>query len=102
MSREYQKARDTLLDCLEALEAHRNSVVIVGAQAIYLQVPQATGGAEHFTTDADIALLPGELAESPALGDALATKGQRSMTRLGSIFRKMWCSATATNRLEGR
>ncbi|MDN5852236.1 MAG: hypothetical protein L0K86_05185 [Actinomycetia bacterium] len=35
------RARSVLLDALIALEAHRDSVVVIGAQAIYLH----TGGA---------------------------------------------------------
>ena len=34
---EYVAARRVLLDAFEALGAHRKSVVLVGAQAIYLQ-----------------------------------------------------------------
>jgi hypothetical protein len=39
---EYVKARRVLLDALAALAPHSEAVVLVGAQAIYLQ----TGGGE--------------------------------------------------------
>jgi hypothetical protein len=33
---EYIEARRTLLDALDALESHRDSLVLIGAQAVYL------------------------------------------------------------------
>lgn len=38
---EYVAARRVLLDALDALGTHRKAVVLVGAQAIYLQVGAA-------------------------------------------------------------
>lgn len=35
----YTMAREVLLDALTALGDHRSSIVLVGAQAIYLRVP---------------------------------------------------------------
>lgn len=32
----FARARSVLLDALIALDAHRNSVIVIGAQAIYL------------------------------------------------------------------
>ena len=34
----YIDARETLLDAIEALGAHSDAVILVGAQAIYVQV----------------------------------------------------------------
>ena len=34
--RHYVEARETLLDAVEALGAHRDAVILVGAQAIYV------------------------------------------------------------------
>jgi len=33
---EYIQARRTLLDALDALQSHRDSLVLIGAQAVYL------------------------------------------------------------------
>ncbi len=75
MDAEYKKARETLIDCLEALQNHLESVVIVGAQAIYLQVPQRKRGPQQFTSDADVAVIPDKLGGPPAIADALEAKG---------------------------
>lgn len=37
----YVLARQVLLDALEALGAHRDAIVLVGAQAVYLHVGDA-------------------------------------------------------------
>lgn len=49
----YAKAREVLLDALEALGPHRSSLVLVGAQAIYLHTGEADIAVAPFTTDAD-------------------------------------------------
>jgi hypothetical protein len=72
---EYVAARRALLDALEALGEHRDSIVVVGAQAVYLH----TGGLElavaEFTTDADLAIDPQGLRPDPRLDAALASRG---------------------------
>ncbi len=57
----YTQARETLLDALEALEEHRRSVLVVGAQAIYLHTGEGDLAAAPYTTAADLALDPREL-----------------------------------------
>jgi hypothetical protein len=51
----YIAARRVLLDALNALNEHRGAVVLVGAQAIYLQADEADLDASvaPFTADAD-------------------------------------------------
>jgi len=49
----YILARRVLLDALEALGPHRDAVVLVGAQAIYLRVGEADLAVAPFTTDRD-------------------------------------------------
>lgn len=71
----YVTARDVLLDALEALGPHRSSLVLVGAQAIYLHTGEAGIAVAPFTTDADMVIDPEGLAEQPILGDALAACG---------------------------
>jgi hypothetical protein len=68
----YVTARDVLLDALEALGPHRSSLVLVGAQAIYLHTGETDIAVAPFTTDADVVIDPKGLAEQPILGDALA------------------------------
>ncbi len=68
---EYVLARRVLLDGLEALDAHRAALVLVGAQAIYLHVGEADLAVAPFTTDGDLALDPAALTANPRLEDAL-------------------------------
>jgi hypothetical protein len=71
----YVAARMVLLDALEALGDHRQSLVLVGAQAVYLQVGEADLAVAPYTTDADLALNPKTLAERPALEQRLIEAG---------------------------
>jgi len=81
---EYVAARRVLLDALQALEAHRRAVIVVGAQAIYLRTgadevgvaPYTTGvdlavGVSPYTTDGDLTIDPAALGDEPQLGDAM-------------------------------
>ena len=67
----YVVARHVLLDALEALGPHRDAVVVVGAQAIYLRAGEADLVVAPYTTDGDLALDPDLLAEIPPLEEAL-------------------------------
>ncbi len=71
----YVAARRVLLDALEALGGHRASVVLVGAQAVYLLTGEAHLAMAPFTTDADLALDPERLQPEPLLQNALAAAG---------------------------
>jgi hypothetical protein len=71
----YVMARRVLLDALEALVDHRNAIVLVGAQAVYLRVGEADLAVAPFTTDGDLAIDPARLAESPALEQKLRNAG---------------------------
>lgn len=71
----YVHAREVLLDAVEALGAHRTSLTLVGAQAIYLHTGEADIAVAPFTTDADVVIDPEHLAEHPILGEALAQAG---------------------------
>ena len=48
------QARTALLDALEALGAHRDAVVLIGAQAIYIHTGEAPVALAPFTKDADL------------------------------------------------
>jgi hypothetical protein len=73
--REYVAARRALLDALEAIDPHRNAIVVVGAQAVYVHTGAADLAVPEFTTDADLAVDPGALGAEPRLDSALAEKG---------------------------
>ncbi len=72
---EYVLARRVLLDALEALGPHRDSVVLVGAQAIYIHVGEADIAVAPYTTDGDLAIDPSRVAPLPLLADALTAGG---------------------------
>jgi hypothetical protein len=71
----YVMARRVLLDALDALGSHRDAVVLVGAQAVYLRVGEADLAVAPFTTDGDLAVDPAVLAEIPPLENALMDAG---------------------------
>jgi hypothetical protein len=71
----YVIARRVLLDALEALAPHRDAIVLVGAQAVYLRVGEADLAVAPFTTDGDLAIDPAVLAEIPPLEQALMAAG---------------------------
>ncbi|USX49344.1 GSU2403 family nucleotidyltransferase fold protein [Lentzea sp. HUAS12] len=75
ISPEYVQARAVLLDALEGLGAHRDAVVLVGAQAVYLHAGTADFATAPTTTDADLALIPEMLADEPAVVDAMRKAG---------------------------
>ena len=67
----YVVARSVLLDALEALGLHRDAIVVVGAQAVYLRVGEGDLVVAPYTTDGDLALDPSLLAEIPPIEEAL-------------------------------
>lgn len=69
------KARTVLLDALEALDLHRGSLVLIGAQAVYQHTGAGDLGVAPFTTDADLAIDPSTLIEDPKLVKALTDAG---------------------------
>lgn len=52
------RTRTVLLDALEALSAHRESVVLIGAQAIYLHTGEAAVALPAATKDSDFVIHP--------------------------------------------
>jgi hypothetical protein len=72
---EYIKARAALLDALDGLEPHIQSIILIGAQAIYLHTGEAEFAVAPFTYDADLALDPRSLAEVPNLIEAMQAAG---------------------------
>ncbi len=73
----YIEARETLLDAVETLEPHSNAVILVGAQAVYVHTESEdeSFAVAPFTYDADIALDPELLEDSPVLIAAMNQAG---------------------------
>jgi hypothetical protein len=73
----YIAARCVLLDALEALAGHRDAVIIVGAQAVYLHSNDADldAGVAPYTTDGDLAIVPHRLSGEPEIADAMRRNG---------------------------
>lgn len=77
----YVRARKTLLDAADALAAHLDAVVLVGAQAIYVHTGEADlvdstlGSVPEYTTDADLSLNPIELSDSPLVAELMTAGG---------------------------
>lgn len=72
------EARRVLLDVLEALAEHRGSLVLVGAQAVYLRSDEvALSFSSSYTSDADLAIDPTTLADTPLLAELMTAAGFR-------------------------
>ncbi len=71
----YVRARSALLDAADTLEPHLDSLVLVGAQAVYLRAGSSDLAVAEYTTDADFAIGPDTLADEPLLGDLLDADG---------------------------
>ena len=59
-------ARGALLDALDALAAHRDALVVIGAQAVYLHTGAADVALAEATKDSDVAIDPREARRRPA------------------------------------
>lgn len=68
-------ARSALLDALQALAVHRDALVLIGAQAIYLHTGAAVVALAEATKDSDLAIDPRQLDDNPLLDDAMAAAG---------------------------
>ncbi len=77
----YVMARRVLLDALHAVGSHRDAIVLVGAQAVYLRVGEADLAVAPFTTDGDLAIDPSVLTEIPPLEQALMGAGFHPKTK---------------------
>jgi len=75
LDEQYIRARGALLDATDALEPHLDSLVLVGAQAIYIHTGAADIAVAEFTTDADFSVEPALLSDEPRLADLLEASG---------------------------
>lgn len=85
MADEVTMARLGLLDALEALEAHLDALVIIGAQAVYLHTGATEIALAEFTTDGDVAVDPDLLSSDPLVEEAMRTAGFAPDPRSGAI-----------------
>ncbi|CAN5401145.1 hypothetical protein BH23ACT6_BH23ACT6_04690 [soil metagenome] len=72
---EYVAARSTLLDALDALRGHHDSLILIGSQAIYMRTGNGDLAIPPTTTDSDLALDADLLADAPEIGSALQSAG---------------------------
>ncbi len=69
------RARSALLDAADALFVHRDSLVLIGAQAVYLRTGGLQVALAEATKDSDVALDPRTVAGEPLLDDAMTRAG---------------------------
>lgn len=81
---EYIRAREVLLDVLDALRGQLDAVVLVGAQAVYLHTGEGDLAVAPTTTDADIALAPDDLSVEIPIETAMAAGGFVLTEHVGS------------------
>lgn len=67
--------RRALLDALAALRAHHDSLILVGAQAIYLYTGDHDVATATITKDSDLVVDPHRLIPDPLLQDAMTGAG---------------------------
>ena len=84
----YVAARHALLDALGALSEHLDSIVLVGAQAVYVHAGEADLAIAPFTTDGDLALDPRNLAATPLLELALHAANFRLETNQVGVWNR--------------
>lgn len=69
------RARSALLDALTALAEHRDSVIVIGAQAIYLHTGAAPVAVAEATKDSDLAIDVRALRQAPLIDAAMEQAG---------------------------
>jgi hypothetical protein len=68
-------ARAALLDALDALAQHRDAVVVIGAQAIYLHTGSTRLALAETTKDSDLTVDPRVLGAEPLVEEAMRAAG---------------------------
>jgi hypothetical protein len=69
------RARSVLLDALIALDAHHDSVVVIGAQAIYLHTGSTPVAVAEATKDSDLGIDLRTLGDDPLIEEAMTRAG---------------------------
>ena len=86
---EYVAARRVLLNAFVGLKPHIDAVIVIGAQAVYLRTQDRMPYYQPFTTDADLVIDPGQLADAPLLGDAMLAAGFTTTGEPGIWIRRI-------------
>src|SRR5260370_4797597 len=86
------RARAALLDAAEALAAHIEAVVLVGAPAIYLHTGAAELAVAEYTTGAPFPISPVELPGTPL---PATMRSFRSRTNAASRRAPTYCASRA-------
>ncbi|HMI80391.1 MAG TPA: hypothetical protein VK480_01260 [Solirubrobacterales bacterium] len=94
---QYVQARRVLLDALEALGEQRRSVIVAGAQGIYLQAGPGGLPVAEFTSDGDLAVDPQLLADEPTLAGLLEAKGFALRVLQGAPEPGTWIAPAVVN-----
>ncbi|HUA72139.1 MAG TPA: GSU2403 family nucleotidyltransferase fold protein [Solirubrobacteraceae bacterium] len=76
-------ARSALLDALDALAAHLDALILIGAQAVYLHTGDAVVALAEATKDSDLAVDPRELDDNPRIEQAMRQAGFRRTQQPG-------------------
>ncbi|MGH3521887.1 MAG: hypothetical protein ACRDU4_03435 [Mycobacterium sp.] len=71
----FVRARSVLLDALTALAEHRDSVIVIGAQAVYLHTGAAPIAVAETTKDSDLAVDVRALRQDPLIDAAMERAG---------------------------
>ncbi|MEV4551037.1 hypothetical protein [Nonomuraea wenchangensis] len=69
------RSRSALLDALAALDAHRDAVIVIGAQAVYLRTVRSPVALAETTKDSDLVLDPRVLEDDPLLERCMGEAG---------------------------
>lgn len=94
----YVLARRVLLDALDALGDQRDTVVLVGAQAIYLHTGDTDLAVAPFITDGDVVINPEKLQVDPRLEEALRDAGfQKDTQNVGTWIASQPLKGTHVN-----
>jgi hypothetical protein len=94
----YVAARRILLNALQARGEHQDAVVLVGAQAVYLQAGDADLEitVAPFTTDADLGIDPARLGPDPEIVAAMTAAGftLKAKSNNGGVEPGTWIAMT--------
>jgi hypothetical protein len=71
----YVASREVLLDALIALEEHRESIILVGAQAVYVHAGEGDVAVAPYTTDGDLVIDPSRLHVDPDIEAVMRASG---------------------------
>lgn len=86
----YVAARRVLLDALEDLAKHRDAIVVVGAQAVYLRCGATDVGVAEYTTDGDLAVDSDRLTDIPLLEDVMGARFGHALGPTGAEQPGVW------------